>query len=127
MARAAFPLLLRVTPRAVEVWPTGWLPKPIEAGFTLATGPVATPTPLNVAILGLPGALSLMVSAPLRGPLACGVKVTWMVQLPPAGKELPHPLLSAKSPVAEIPLRTKTALPELLRVSALATEVWPTS
>lgn len=49
---------------------------------------------------GLPAALSVMVTAPVRVPVAVGVNVTLMVQLPLlAATELPQLLLCAKSPL----------------------------
>ena len=53
--------------------------------------------PVSETDRGLPGALSLMVSAPLRAPVACGAKVTWTLQLPPVDSELPQLLVCAKS------------------------------
>jgi hypothetical protein len=63
-----------------------------------------------------------MLTEAVRLPLAVGVKVTLMVQLPPAATELPQVLVCAKSP-ALVPaiatlLMLKAALPALLKVTA---------
>ena len=44
---------------------------------------------------GLPVALSVMVMAPVRVPVAVGVKVTLMEQLAPAAREAPQVLVWA--------------------------------
>jgi len=49
--------------------------------------------PLKLTTWGLPPALSLIVSEPLRGPLAKGLKVTLKVQLAPAASEAPQLLV----------------------------------
>ena len=46
----------------------------------------ATPMPLRGTICGLPGALSVMLSAAERVPDAVGLNVTLMLQLAPAAK-----------------------------------------
>jgi hypothetical protein len=61
-----------------------------------------------------------MVSVPLRMPLAVGVKVTFMVQLPPALKLLPLQLVSEKSlePAVTATLEIlSVALPVLVTVT----------
>jgi hypothetical protein len=69
---------------------------------------------------GLSVALSVKLTAALRVPLAAGVKVTLIVQLVPAGTELPHVLVWAKSlalvPVSAMLVRVKAAVPVLFRV-----------
>jgi hypothetical protein len=56
-----------------------------------------------------------------RLPLAVGVKVTLMVQLPPAATELPQVLVWAKSPALVPAIATlvmlKAVFPVLLRVT----------
>ena len=49
--------------------------------------------PVRLTVCGLPVALSVMVTEAVRLPGAVGVKVTLMVQLPPAGTELPQVLV----------------------------------
>ena len=77
--------------------------------------------PLSVTLWGLPLALSVMMSEAARLPLAEGVKVTLIVQLPPAATELPHVLVWAKSlalvPVTVTLVIVNVALPVLVRVT----------
>ncbi len=56
------------------------------------------PVPDNVTCCGLPAALSVSFKIALRAPVLVGLKVTLIVQLALAANELPHPLLSPKSP-----------------------------
>jgi hypothetical protein len=52
--------------------------------------PLAPPVPDKATFCGLPAALSVMLTAARRVPMAVGLKVTLIVQLPPAGNELPQ-------------------------------------
>jgi len=65
---------------------------------TAMTG--AVPAPVSETLCGLFEALSVMVSAPVREPLAVGVKVTLTVQLELAATLVPQLLVCAKSPLA---------------------------
>ena len=85
------PPLVTVIVCAVPVMATGWLPNERLAGERLTTG--ATPVPERLAVWGLPLALSVMLSEAVRLPLAEGVKVTPIVQLPPLATELPQVLV----------------------------------
>src|SRR5947209_2359186 len=91
--------------------------------FSVAAGPVnpksgaAVPFPLSVMICGLPPALSVSDSVPVRAPEAVGVKVTLMVQFAPAskvaglvGQALAPVLVAAKSPEAAHELIVKAAV-----------------
>jgi hypothetical protein len=49
-------------------------------------------------VCGLPAALSEMLTAAVRVPVAVGVNVMLIVQLPPAATELPQVFVSEKSP-----------------------------
>ena len=71
--------------------PTDWLAKERLAGERLTAGP--GPVPERLTVWGLPLALSAMLSAAVRAPLADGVKVTLIVQLAPATTELPQVLV----------------------------------
>lgn len=89
-----------------------------EAGEAEAEKSVATPDRLAVCtLLVTPLLLSVTVSAPLRDPLVVGLKVTLMLQLPPAAMLAPQVLVSAKSPLATTPLMVSVAVPVLLKVS----------
>jgi hypothetical protein len=77
------PVLVRVKTWGTLVVPTCWFAKVSEAGDRPTAG--AVPVPLRFTACGLPVALSVTVSAPVRGPTAVGVNVTLIVQLEPAG------------------------------------------
>jgi hypothetical protein len=66
-------------------------------------------------VCGLPLTLSVRVIEPLRLPVAMGVKVTLMVQPPPALTELPHVFVWAKSPLTPM-ARYSVTPPVLVRV-----------
>ena len=95
--------------------------------------PVATPklklgvlpVPVSATVCGLPEALSAMLNIPLLVPAAVGLKVTLILQLPPAGTALPHALVSAKSPLAVMDVMLSTALPEFLKETACGVLVKP--
>src|SRR5215467_12839761 len=55
------------------------------------------PKPVKLAICGLPLALSAMLIEATRDPVTEGVKVTLMMQVPPAETEAPQVLVLAKS------------------------------
>src|SRR5438876_902737 len=73
-----------VTVIGVLVVASSWLPKSRLVGANPTPG--AVPFPLSVMICGLPPALSVSDSVPVRAPEAVGVKVTLMVQVAPAAK-----------------------------------------
>src|SRR5437660_1834353 len=100
--------------------------------FSVAAGPVnpksgaAVPFPLSVMICGLPPALSVTDSVPVRAPEAVGVKVTLMVQFAPAakvaglvGQALAPVLVAAKSPEAANELIVKAAAPVFVSVTVI--------
>jgi hypothetical protein len=88
------------------------------------------PTPVRLTVWLPPGALSVMLRAALRVPVAGGVKVTLIVQLAPAATELPQLLLCAKLlalvPVIASLVMLKVALPMFFRVTVCAKLVVPT-
>ncbi len=71
--------MVRVTTCAALPVATIWLPKLTLVAPRVTAG--ATPVPLSVTVWGLPGSVSATVTAPLRSPVAVGVKVTLMLQL----------------------------------------------
>src|SRR5437588_12885736 len=80
-------------------------------------------------ICGLPPALSATDSVPVRAPEAAGVKVTLMVQVPPAakvagfmGQALAPVLVAAKSPEAANELIVKAAAPVFVSVTVIRSE-----
>src|SRR5256884_258480 len=88
--------------------------------------PGAVPFPLRENICGLPPASSASDSVPVRAPEAVGVKVTLMVQVPPAakvaglvGQALAPVLVAAKSPEAANELIVKAAAPVFVSVTVI--------
>ena len=72
-----------------------------------------------------------MLTTALRSPIAAGVKVTKMVQLPPDGTDVPQVLVSAKSPllapVMPMKVMVKVELPALVNVEVRDYSVRPTA
>ncbi len=64
--------------------------------------------------------MSVTATVPERVPVAVGLKVTEMVQLAPAATLEPQLFVCAKSPVMEMPVMLKAALPLLVRVTVCA-------
>ena len=94
MLKAALPVLDSFTARAVLVVPTVWLTKVSEVGERLAAGVLeATPDPVRLAVCGLPVALSVTETVAVLVPVAVGLNVTLIVQLPAAATELPQLLV----------------------------------
>ena len=94
--------------------PTSCAEKVREAGERLTAG--AVPVPASAMVSGLPGALSIIVTVPLRVPEAVGVNVTQMVQVTPALRQT-QLLVWEKSPLAVMLLMLRMALPLLLRMT----------
>jgi hypothetical protein len=90
MVRGLFPLFLRFMTWDALVDPTGSVPK-LRVGSRSTTGPV--PVPVRLTVCGLPAALSVIVTKALSDDAKVGVKVRLMMQLPPAGTELPQVLV----------------------------------
>jgi hypothetical protein len=67
--------------------PTFWLPKSTEGGICSCpgAGPTDAPVPLTSNVCGLPAPLLVMVNAELRAPVADGLKMMLILQLPPTG------------------------------------------
>lgn len=118
-------LLWRVNVLAALLVPTVVLGKVALAGVKVTD---TRPVPLSDTLCGLPAALSVMLSEPVREPIWVGVKVTLILQFLPAARVLPQvEELTAKSPVVPIPLMSSVPLPVLASVTVLAAEVLPTS
>jgi hypothetical protein len=71
----------------------------------------STPVPLKLTACGLPDALSVTLSVPVRAPVAVGVKVTLIVQLDPAVNADPQLLVWLKLPLAAMLLMASDAVP----------------
>jgi hypothetical protein len=97
MLSAALPVLVSVTICAALVVFTCWFANVKFDDDRLAVGAgTAVPVPLSVIVCGLPVALSVMVIAADRVPVAVGVNITLIVQFPLfAATELPHVLVCA--------------------------------
>jgi hypothetical protein len=93
----ALPVLVSVTVCEPLVVFNVWLANVRLELDRLTTGAAAfAPVPVIVIVCGVPVALSLMVTAPVRAPVAVGVKVTLIVQFPLfAATELPQVLVCA--------------------------------
>ena len=130
MVRAAFPVLFSVKVWAVLVVPRFWLLKVRLVVVTPAMG--ALPVPVRLTDCWLPATLlllSVMFKEAVRFPVAVGVNVTLMVQLPLAATELPHVVVSPKSPglvpVNPMLLMDRAAFPVLFSVKVWAVLVVP--
>jgi hypothetical protein len=94
-------------------------------GESCAAGP--TPVPVSVTLCGLLLALSLMLSAPLMLPGACGLNVTLNVQLAPAFSELPQLLVCWKFLSIVTVRMFSVAVPVLESVTLFAALLDPTA
>jgi hypothetical protein len=88
--KATLWLFFSVTVWAELMVPTFCVPKVKEDGVTVAGTTGAVPVPERLTVCGLFGALSVIRSVPVRLPVAFGLKVTLMVQLPRAGTARPQ-------------------------------------
>jgi len=91
MVNVALPPFVRVTLRAVLVVPSAWFPKERLLGETLTDA--AVPVPDRLTACGLPLELSAMLTEAVSALAKEGLKVTLIVQLPPAPTELPQVLV----------------------------------
>ena len=127
MLKVVVPTLVRVTVFAGLVVPTATEPKSKLVGESFAVVPI----PLSVTFCGLPVALSVTDSVPVRFPICVGLKVTLTVQLAPAASELPQVWVCAKSPalvpVIAMEVIVNLVVPTLVRVTVFAGLVVPTA
>jgi hypothetical protein len=126
IVKLTVPVLVSVTVCAALVVPTVWLANVNEEAERLTVVVGAVPVPVRLTVCGLPEALSVMLKVPVRVPEAVGVKVMLMVQLAPAATELPQLSVSAKSPLGEILVIVRAALPVLDSITVCAALVVPT-
>src|SRR5207244_2858168 len=124
IVKAAVPVFVSVTVIGALVVASGWLPKPRLVGANPTPG--AVPFPLSVMICGLPPALSVSDSVPVRAPEAVGVKVTLMVQFAPAGKvaglvgqALAPVLVAAKSQIGRASCRDRAEASVFVSVTVI--------
>src|SRR5437763_1975739 len=131
IVKVAVPVFFSVTTCAALAVPTVWLPKLKEVGERLTAGvpvPDDTPLPLRLTFCGLPVALSLTVTVPVRVPVVVGLKFTLIVQLVRAASDVPQVPSPArvKSPLTVMLLIVKVAVPVLVSVENCAMLVIPT-
>ena len=120
MINVALPVLARVTVCDALVVPTACgVANVTLAGERLAMGAV-TPVPVSEIACGLVAALSTKVTDPTALPAVVGVKVTLMVQIPPAARDEPQVLVCAKGGVAVIEPRVRAAVPLFVTVTVCA-------
>jgi hypothetical protein len=79
-----------------------------------------SPVPESATVCGLPDALVVTVSVPVRAPLAIGVKVTSIVHVAPTASEAPHGDVNAKSPLTVIEVIVSAPGPLFVRVTVCA-------
>jgi hypothetical protein len=105
------------------------LPKlKLEADKLAKATPVPVPLKVTVWVLPVtPLLLSVMVNVPLSEPVAVGVKVTLMVQEPPAGTLLPQLLVWPKFALTAMLATVSVAVPVLLSVTGCEALVVPTT
>ena len=73
---------------------------------------LARPVPVSENVCGLAGVLSVIVTVPVRDPVAVGVKLTRMVQEAP-GFKVAHEVVARKSPLAMADVIVAGTLPVL--------------
>ena len=120
-------LALLVLACAALVVFSSWLPKLKFVADKLTMGAGAAPVPVRLMVCGLPAMLSVIVTAPVRMPVAVGVNVTLMVQLAPAATDVPQVLVCMKSPLATMLVTLSAAVPVLFSVTVCTALVVLTS
>lgn len=104
------------------------VPTPCDAKvrvLALSTPVPPCPVPLSAMLCGLPVALLVTVTLPVRAPLAVGLKVTLMVQNPPAPSPVPQLWVTPNSELAAMLAKVSAAVPELVSVTLCAALVLP--
>src|SRR5947199_258279 len=124
IVKAAVPVFVSVTVIGVLVVASSWLPKPRLVGANPTAG--AVPFPLSVMICGLPPALSVSDSVPVRSEERRGGKESMSGWLPPEykdtgleGQALAPVLVAAKSPEGANELIVKAAVPVFVSVTVI--------
>src|SRR5258706_295368 len=78
------------------------------------------PVPVRFMVCGLSAALSVIVTAPLRVPVAVGVNLTLIWQLDPAASDDLHVVVREKAPLVAMLMIFSAAVPVLVRVTVCA-------
>lgn len=97
------------------------------AGVNVACG---APAPESGTVCGLFGALSVIVTLPVRAPVWVGLKVTLILQVSPAARVLAHGfglVTRAKSPLATMLLMFNVPVPLFVSVTSFPGAVTPTT
>src|SRR5581483_2501387 len=79
--------------------------------------------PVRLIVCGLPVALSLIVSVPVRLPVDVGVKSTEIWQFAPAARLVPQLFVCAKSPLVPIDVMASASAPVLVIAMTCGGEV----
>ena len=129
-ASATFPVLLTVSVSGAEVVAVNQLPKLSAPGDTPADCVVAAPVPLSETGDPVTLTLAVIVSVPVKGPAAVGVKTTLIVQVDAAFKVPPHvppaaPAGLEKGAVAVIVMPVRLAVPTLCSTTCCEALVLP--
>lgn len=111
----AVPLLVSLSVTEAVEEPTVCEPKVIDVGANKVAP--AVPVPVRLTVWGLPEALSVIERVPFLVPTAVGVKVTLNVQLVFTASVAPQVVVLAKSPLADVLLIVRLAVPLLVRVT----------
>ena len=117
------PVMLKaVAPKFVKVAELTLVVPSTTVGYVMLAVDSFTsdPVPVSAIDCGLPTALSVIITLPVRVPTAVGVKVTEIVHLAPAITALPQVLVSLKSPLAAILEMFRVAVPVFVSVTTLA-------
>lgn len=111
----AVPLLVSVSVTEAVEEPTVCEPKVIDVGANRVAP--AVPVPVRLTVWGLPEALSVIERVPFLFPTAVGVKVTLNVQLAFTARAAPQVVVLAKSPLADVLLIVRLAVPLFVKVT----------
>jgi len=84
------------------------------------------PVPVRFMVCELSAALSVIVTAPVRVPVAVGVNLTLIWQLDPAASGDLHVVVREKAPLVAMLVIFSAAVPVLARVTVCAALVVPT-
>ena len=107
------------------------MPKFTEVGDALAPGAlvVLPPVPVSDTTCGLPLALSLTVSEPVRVPVVVGLNLMLIVQLPLTAREVPQVPKppQVKSPAMVSVPKLMVELPLFVKVTNCAALIVPTA
>src|SRR5260370_4676416 len=129
IVRVALPVFFSCMPFAPLVLPTLRVAKERLVGFRVAMG--SNLVIVRLTCCGLPVALSVMLTAAERFPIAVGVNVTLKVQLAPTATVVPQSLVCAKSPgfrpLMTIPVMDNGEPPVFVRVKFRGALVAPRS